>query len=234
MNKITQFEDLSNDLFLEIFDYFHALDLFMALASLNNRISSILSLTKLHIVISKLHCQYQVKFLCSHLTHHVDQVISITIQDQLRDFSSVICFLFDQYKFENLRSCVFYSICSSSKFHDVIKKLETLNKLVSFKIVQSGVASLSDLIKHELSKTILTHNSPTFRSVSLIFSYNYPRFINNIIINSTIISLRLRFCGSIVTCSIYSLLPILRYFRAIRVLSLSISNKFDLNNYQAA
>jgi hypothetical protein len=66
MNEITLFEHLSNDLLLEIFDYLHALDLFLTF-------SSILFSAQLHLFISKCHCRSQMKFLSSHLIHHAHQ-----------------------------------------------------------------------------------------------------------------------------------------------------------------
>jgi hypothetical protein len=121
MNEITQLENLFNDLFLEIFDYLHAVDLFMALSSLNNRISSILASTQLHVVISELHSCHQIKFLSSHLTHHAHQVILVSLEDQVHDFSSVIPYFFNQHTFINLQSCIFHSICPSSRFNRVIR-----------------------------------------------------------------------------------------------------------------
>jgi hypothetical protein len=224
MNKITQFEDLSNDLFLEIFDYLHALDLFMAFSSLNNRISSILSLTRLHVVISKLHCRYQMKFLSSHLTHHAHQVISVSIQDQLRDFSSVISYFFNRHTFQNLRSCKFYSICPSSKLNNVIQKLKSFNRLVSFQIEHPKDIPLSDEIKQNCIKTILRHRSQELRSVQLKLHYDYPKLVTDTIINLTVTSLHMNFYGSTIPCSIYSFLPILRHYRALRVLQIVISN----------
>ncbi|CAF4845800.1 unnamed protein product [Rotaria sp. Silwood1] len=41
MKKMTPLEDLSNELFFEIFDYLHALDIFMAFSTLNQRITLI-------------------------------------------------------------------------------------------------------------------------------------------------------------------------------------------------
>jgi len=109
MNKVTQLEDLSNDLFLEIFDYFHALDLFMAFSSLNHRISLILSLTRLHVVISKLHCRYEIKFLSSHLTHHAHQVISVSLEDEVYNFSSVISFFFQStFIYQSSIMCILF------------------------------------------------------------------------------------------------------------------------------
>jgi hypothetical protein len=233
MNNITQLEDLSNDLFLEIFDYLHALDLFMAFSSLNNRISSILSLTPLHIVISKLHRQHQLQFLSSYLTHHAHQVISVSIHDQLHDFSSVISFIFDRHTFHNLRSCKFYCIHLSSEFDTVIEKLKSLNKLVSFGIVQPQNIVLSDANKQHLSKAILTHQSTHLRSVNLTFRYSYPKLVTNIAMNSTVTSLRMLFHGSTVTCSIYSLLPVLRHYCALRMLRISIINDCNSNTQQA-
>ncbi|CAF3688390.1 unnamed protein product, partial [Adineta steineri] len=51
MENFMQLEDLSSELFCEIFDYLNAFDLFLAFASLNSRISSIIKLTRLHVII---------------------------------------------------------------------------------------------------------------------------------------------------------------------------------------
>lgn len=232
MNKITQFEDLSNDLFLEIFDYLHALDLFTTFSSLNNRISSILFLTRLHVVVSKLHCQHQIKILSSHLTHHAHQVVSLSLHDQLRDFTSVISFIFNQHTFKNLQSCKFYSIHPSSKLDNVIQKLENLDKLVIFRLIQPKDIPMPDAIKRDLSKTILMHRSPVLCSVNLKFRYNYPNLVCNIAVNSTVTSLYMTFYGSATICLIYRILPILRNYRALRVLRISILNDNKSNTQQ--
>ncbi|CAF3622234.1 unnamed protein product, partial [Rotaria sp. Silwood2] len=49
MDTQTHLEDLSNEIFFEIFDYLHALDIFTAFASLNKRISSVLQLISLRV-----------------------------------------------------------------------------------------------------------------------------------------------------------------------------------------
>jgi hypothetical protein len=232
MNKITQFEHFSNDLLLEIFDYLHALDLFMAFSSLNQRISSILFSTQLHVVLSKLHCQHQMKFLSSHLTHHAHQVISVSLEDQLRDYSSVISFIFNQHIFTNLRSCKFYHIHPSFNVQIVIQRLQSLTKLVSFRIFHPKNIPLSHLIKRDISKTILTHTSHTLRFIDLSFHYSYLNLVANIALNSTVTSLHMIFDGSVNTLSTYSFLPILRHYRALQVLRIVISNQTNLNNQQ--
>ncbi len=232
MNKITQFEDLSNELCLEIFDYLHALDLFMSFSSLNQRISSILFSAQLHVVISKFHCQYQMKFLSSHLTHHVDQVISVSLEDQLRDYPSVISFIFDQHIFINLRSCKFYHIHPSFNLHIVIQRLQNLTKLVSFRIFHPKNIPLSPLIKQDISRTILQHKYFKLRSIDLSFHYDYPSLVANIALNLKVTSLHMIFDGSIHTLSIYSFLPILRHYRALRLLRIAIFNETNLNTQQ--
>ena len=232
MNRVTQFEHLSNDLLLEIFDYFHALHLFMAFSSLNQRISCILSSAELHVVISKLHCQHQMKFLSSHLTHHAHQVVSLLLEDQIRDYSSVICFFFDQHAFPNLRSCRFYRIHPSSNLQNVIQRLESFTKLISFHIYLSEYNSLSNLSKQEISKTMLTHQSPALRSIFLAYFYDYANLAASIAVNWSITSLYIEFDGLVNTLSIYSLLPILRHFRALRILCVTIHSETDLNNQQ--
>jgi hypothetical protein len=233
MNEINQFEGLSNDLFLEIFDYLHALDLFMAFSSLNHRISSILLLTQLHVVISKLHCRHQIKFLSSHLTHHAHQVISVSLHDQLHDFSSVIPYFFNQHTFINLRSCIFYCIGPSSRFNRVIGQLKTLTKLELFQIIQPCSMSLSDPLKRKLSKTILKHRLSNLRLVNLSVAYDYRYLTDNISVNWTLTSLRLMFFGSSNFCSIYGILPVLRAYRVLRQFRISIEKNKYLDIYQA-
>ncbi|CAF3590434.1 unnamed protein product [Rotaria sp. Silwood2] len=94
MNIYTRLEDLSNEIFFEIFDYFHALDIFTSFTSLNQRISSILQLIPLRIIISHNNCRRQIDFLSSYLTYHDDQVISLKIHDTILDYSSIINLLF--------------------------------------------------------------------------------------------------------------------------------------------
>ncbi len=208
VNKITQFEHFSNDILLEIFDYLHALDLFMAFSSLNQRISSILFSTQLHVVLSKLHCQHQMKFLSSHLTHHAHQVISVSLEDQLRDYSSVISFIFNQHIFTNLRSCKFYHIHPSSNLQ------KSLTKLISLRIFHPKTILLSHRIKQDITKAILTHTSHTLRFIDLSFYYDYLNLVANIALNSTVTSLHMIFDGSVNTLSTYSFLPILNHYRA--------------------
>ena len=224
MNKITQFENLSNDLFLEIFDYLHALDLFMAFFSLNKRISLILSSTQLHVVISKLHCRRQIKFLSTHLTSHAHQVISVSLQDQLRDFSSVIPFFFNQHTFINLRSCRFFYICPSSRLNRTIRQLKTLTKLESFYIKQPRCMPLTDRVKRKLTEIIFKHKLSNLRSVTLLFRYDYPYLTDNTTINWTLTSLCLMFHGSSNVCSIYGILPIFRTCGSLRQLCVIILN----------
>jgi hypothetical protein len=62
----TQFKDLSNEIFFNISDYLHALNIFTAFYSLNQRISSILQFISLRIIITEDHCCGQVDYLSSH------------------------------------------------------------------------------------------------------------------------------------------------------------------------
>ena len=224
MDNITQFESLSNDLFLDIFDYLHALDLFLAFSSLNKRISLILSSTQLRVVVSKLHCHHQIQVLSSHLNDHSHQVISLSLQDQLRDFLSVIPFFFNRHTFINLRSCTFFSICPSSILDCVIEQLKTLTKLESYRIVQPHNILLSDRAKRNLSKTILKHTLSNLRSVKLSFRYDYPYLTDSTTVNWTLTSLRIVFHGSSNICSIYGVLSILHTYRALRQLRVVISS----------
>jgi hypothetical protein len=86
MNTYPHFEDLSNEILIEIFDYLHVLDIFTGFTSLNTRIPSILQSIPLRIIISYDHCRHQIDFLSSYLTCHAHQVISLEISDTIRDY----------------------------------------------------------------------------------------------------------------------------------------------------
>ncbi|CAF4847111.1 unnamed protein product, partial [Rotaria sp. Silwood2] len=131
MDTYACLEDLSNEIFFELFDYLHALDIFTAFASLNKRISSILQSIALHVIILNNHYDQEINFLSSHLTFHAHQVISLKCYDTIRDRSSIISLLFDRHHFINLQSCIFMLDKPSNQFENVLKQIENLNRLVS-------------------------------------------------------------------------------------------------------
>ncbi|CAF1059695.1 unnamed protein product [Adineta steineri] len=230
MDTITKFEDLSNEIFLEVFEYLHCLDLFMAFASLNNRFTFLLSLPQLHLIVNEYHFDYQIEFLSSHLIHRAHQVISISFHDQLCDYlGGVIYFFFNKHTFENLRSCIFHLNYLPWGLYDIMEKLKNFNKLVLFEIFQPKNEPLPDNIKEQLSTIALKCKSLKLRSVSLLFPYTYPKLLENNSINSTLTTLRMMFHGVTTICSVYSFLPVLRIYRALRNLSIFISNQ---NNQQ--
>jgi len=146
MDIRTNFEDLSNEIFFEIFDYLHALAIFTAFTSLNKRISSILQSIPLHIIILKNNCRLQIDFLSSHLPFHAHQVISLAIHDTIRDDSSIISLLFSRHNFINLQSCKLLTVNPSTKLKNVIKQIKSLNRLISFSIHQPNYTNLNKMI----------------------------------------------------------------------------------------
>ncbi|CAF1644962.1 unnamed protein product [Rotaria sordida] len=54
MKNPTLFEDLSNEVLYEIFDYLNAFDVFLTFTSLNERISTILKYIRLHIIVDSI------------------------------------------------------------------------------------------------------------------------------------------------------------------------------------
>jgi anti-anti-sigma regulatory factor len=128
----THFEDLSNEIFFEIFDYFDALEIFTSFILLNQRISSILKLIPFRIVIPYHHCRVQIEYLSFHLIFHAHQVISLNIWDTIYDDSSIISLLFNRHEFINLQSCIFNLIDSSTKLKNVIKKFKISRNFLHF------------------------------------------------------------------------------------------------------
>ncbi|CAF5101108.1 unnamed protein product [Rotaria sp. Silwood1] len=135
MKKITRLEDLFSELFFEIFDYLHALDVFTAFSTLNQRIILILSSIPLRIVVSSYHCHHQIKFLSSNLIDHTHQVVSVSLEDFVHDFTSVISFFFIRHTFENLELCALYSSHWSIQIRTALQQFKNLIKLKSLRFM---------------------------------------------------------------------------------------------------
>ncbi|CAF3924062.1 unnamed protein product [Rotaria magnacalcarata] len=150
----------------------------------------------------------QVDFISSHLTFHAHQVISIKIYNKIRDYTSAIDLLFHQHDFTNLESCVLVANSSPTKLENVIRQIKTLNKLVSFSIVQPKYDNI----------------------IELRYGYDYMDISNNTSIPSNLISLKLFICGSSSTISVYSSLSIIRFCQTIRYLSITVGQKDEIEN----
>jgi len=228
MDTHTHLEDLSNEIFFEIFDYLHALDIFTAFNSLNKRILSILQSIPLRVIILNSHYSREIDFLSSHLTFHAHQVISLKSYDTIRDRSSIISLLFNRHHFINLQSCTFMSINPSTELENVIKQVESLNRLVSFFIKQSNDDDINEKDKCDITRTILMHKSSSLRSAMLHYkTYDY---LDISTYASNLISLDLLMSGSPLTVSTYSFLPILRVCHRIRYLHAILKDEFPSQN----
>jgi len=225
----THLEDLSNEIFFEIFDYLHVFDIFAGFTSLNERISSILQFIPLHITISDHYCRPQIIFLSSYLTFHAHQVISLTIPDIISDYSSVINYIFNRHNFINLRSCVFTSIGPSTKLENIFKKLENLNRLVIFTLFDPH-NNLNEEDKCHLTRMMLMHKSSSLRSMILKHSYDYGDISNYTSISSNLTSLNICIHGTGSTILIHSVLLIFRLCHGIRHLTLIIQPKSSVEN----
>jgi virulence-associated protein VapD len=224
MNTHTHLEDLSNEVFFEIFDYLHALDIFTAFASLNKRILSILQSIPFRVIILSNHYKRDIDFLSSHLTYHAHQVISLKSCDTIRDRSSIISLLFNRHHFVNLQSCIFMSINPLTELQGVIKQLQGLNKLVSFSMLQPDHRTMNVTNTCDLTQTIFMHKSSFLRSARLHYNtYDYFDISTYTSIASNLMSLDLLMSGSPDTVSVYSILPILRVCHRIRHLHAIIS-----------
>jgi hypothetical protein len=223
MNTHTHLEDLSNEIFFEIFDYLHALEIFTAFTLLNQRISSILQIIPLRIFISNTDCRAQMEYLSSHLTYHAHQVISIDTYDKIRDCSSVISLFFNRHNFINLQSCILIAINPSTKLGNILKKLKSSIRLVSFRIHQSDDVGISEKDKYELAQMIFMNQSSSLRSITFNFNYDYMNISNYSSMSSNLISLTLCIGGLSSTVSIYSIFSILRHCHTIRYLTISIA-----------
>ncbi len=106
----------------------------------------------------------------------------------------------------------------------MIQKLGSLDKLMLFRLIQPKDILLSDDIKAKLSRTILSHPSLKLHLIQLYFRYNYPMLAADISVNSTVTYLHIPFYWSDVAYSIYKILPILRNYRALRILRISLFN----------
>jgi hypothetical protein len=234
MNRPSRLEDLSTEIFFEILDYFHALDIFVGFTSLNKRISSIIRSIHLRVQILSNHCRRQIDILSKHLTLHAHQVISIKIRDTIRDHSSVILWLFTGHNFVNLQACTFFTIGSIPRLGcDVIQKLQSLTKLKSMRILPDICSSERETDKRLLCETVLTRMSPTIRSISFIQYFNPTGILSSsAMVTSNLTSLELRFSGPRNVVSLASVFLVLRTYRVVRRLRVIILHETIQNNSQ--
>ncbi|CAF0803678.1 unnamed protein product [Adineta steineri] len=225
MDIHTHIEDFSNEIFFEIFDYLHALDIFTAFASLNKQIKSLLQSIQLHVIILNSHYDHEIEFLSTHLTFHAHQVISLQISDRIRNRSSIINLLFNRHHFINLQSCIFMLDNSSTKLQNIIKQIQNLNRLVSLFILQPHDTNINDIDKYDITQTILMNKSSSLRSVKLNYDYDYLSISTYTSITSNLVSLDLLISGSPDTVSVYSILSILRICHRLRYLHAIIKHE---------
>jgi hypothetical protein len=227
MDKATSFEDLSNDIFCELFDYFNAFDLFLAFDSLNVRISSVFKYIRLHIIIHPLYYRHQILFLSRYLTFHSHQVVSLDISDKICDQRDTIAYLFDRHEFPILHSCIFRCLNVSSKLNNAINQLKKQTQLVSFHLFQLCDVPNDVLIRHDahLFSEMFFLNIPcSLRCDTLRLLYDYPELITNTITNSSLTYLELLFTETFRKISIYSLIHVLRIHKSLRQLNVIIKS----------
>ncbi|CAF1478661.1 unnamed protein product, partial [Rotaria sordida] len=229
MSIHTHLEDLSNEIFFEIFDYLHALDILTGFTSLNQRISSILQSIPFRIIIPHNYCRRQIDFLSYYLTFHAHQVISLEIHDIILDYSSVINLLFNRHNFINLQSCIFTSINSSTKFENVFKQIQSLNRLVRFSLLDPYF-NLNEKDKCVLTRMMLMHKSSSLHSIILDHCYDYLDISNYTSISSNLTSLHLRLYCTSSTVILYLVLSIFRVCHGIQHLGLRIEQKYSVEN----
>jgi hypothetical protein len=170
MDPHTHLEDLSNEIFFEIFDYLHVLDIFTGFASLNKRILSILQSIRLDVTILNSHYSQEIDILSYHLRFHAHQVKSLKCYDTIRGRSSIISLLFNQHHFVNLESCTFMLDNPSTDLKNVIKQVQNLNRLVFF---QLHYKKMNEEDKCDITRIILMNKSSSLRSVKLHYDYDY-------------------------------------------------------------
>lgn len=226
MNQLTEFENLSTEIIIEILDYLHAIDIFAAFGSLNRRISSILRSIHLRIIITSKHHLQHIELLSNHLMIHADQVISLSINDDTEDRSSTINLLFQRHRFNNVRSCILKISSSFYKLTSFIQQLESLTNLQSVCIIQSHVLSYESN-KHDSICSILSRiRSTALRSVALLYHYDHCGILNaNNTIMSNLTYLELILHVSSDNGSIYSLIHILHFCSVLRRLRLTVRNE---------
>ena len=236
MNRSTQLEDLSNEVFYEIFDYFHAFDIFVSFTLLNQRFTSILHSIPLRVVIRPSHSRRQINFLSSHLEFHEHQVISLKMSDHIFDDLPLIDRFFRRHKFINLQLCSFTSIVPGSKLdYMLIEEIKSLDKLgficYQSKYFQWVFGKVDGKLIHRLFEPILSHKSPYLRSLVLGIRYDYEYIFKYSSISSNLRSLQIHIFSSQSISPFDSVPPILRLCHSLQYFDLTLECEEPFPSY---
>ena len=234
MQHVTQLEDFSNEIFMDILDYLHAIDTFSAFGALNRRISSVLHSIDLRVIISNETRRRPIQLLSSYLFTHSHQVISLSVDDDTSDRLSAIVFLFKRHRFDNLRSCSLITPSHLPGLPLVLDQLESLTKLRHLSIGQSPSISHEDE-KQRWSHSLLNQmRSPALRSLCLNYYYDHCRTLNTITpVTTHLTHLHIFLYGKPQHVSINAAFCILHACPRLRWLRLTIANIFDLKELLA-
>ncbi|CAF4901722.1 unnamed protein product, partial [Rotaria sp. Silwood2] len=97
----------------------------------------------------------------------------------------------------------------SSQLDNTIKQIQSLNRIISFFIIQSDNKKINEKDKYDIIRIILMNKSSSLHSVKLHYHYDYLNILTYTSIASNLISLELLISASSDKVSIYSTLPIL-------------------------
>jgi len=178
-NCKSTFEDLSAELFYEIFDYFRFHELYQSFSNLNHRIDDYLAQLS-NIFVGGWSYQDPLTITANLNDKQISNVKSIKFSTWRREEQHVMREFFIQYplqSFQQLRSLLI-SITSNIEFPLIINQLPLLPSLTLLNIEFNLFQRLSDLTIHELRhacETIICHCS-TLKALTLLILCNlHPR-----------------------------------------------------------
>ncbi|CAF3657257.1 unnamed protein product [Rotaria sp. Silwood1] len=156
------------------------------------------------------------------LIDYTHQAVSISLEDSIRDFTSVISFFFIRHTFENLELCAIYSSHWSIQIRTALQQLKNLIKLRSLRFIVGNHRQICEEEKQHTSQTILTYQSSSLRSRDFVFYFNHSYLTTGVTLNWKLTSMTLTFYGLPHQLSIYCVLYVFHIYLALRRLRVFI------------
>ncbi|CAF1215547.1 unnamed protein product [Rotaria sp. Silwood1] len=163
VNKISTLETMSNELVMELFEYFDLYSLYLTFYSLNSRFNSIICHCQVHVSLDKINPLYFTSFIGNFIYYNIDKGRIYSLQSSIPHQMTVLINDIVMDRFILLRSLTL-SRCSIDLVIQILNRIEkSILETISITSCKKSIGKKYSLTQHLLS----VERYPSLRSIHL-------------------------------------------------------------------